>query len=89
MATTTQTATYKGKTYRLLWTGATKFGKRAKLAFMDGSSEFWVDASAVSVSGASAPAKYTPKASRSNRMRTCSRCGGNEANQVECMDCAY
>jgi hypothetical protein len=52
MTTSTQTASYKGRTYRLLWIGATKYGRRAKLGFWDGSKEFWADASAVSVSEA-------------------------------------
>jgi hypothetical protein len=42
-----RTASYKGKTYRLLFMGKTRFGERAKLAFMDGSKVFWVKASAV------------------------------------------
>lgn len=44
---TNRTASYKGRTYRLEYLGATKFGRRAKLAFLDGSKEFWVDASTV------------------------------------------
>jgi hypothetical protein len=35
---------YKGKNYKLLYEGKTKFGVRAHLAFMDGSKDFWVDA---------------------------------------------
>lgn len=42
-----QTATYKGRNYKLLWSGKTKYGNRAKLGFFDGSKEFWVDASLV------------------------------------------
>lgn len=57
------TATYKGRTYRLLWTGPTKFGRRAKLGFMDGSKEFWVAAAAVTTGGAS----YTPRAGKPRR----------------------
>lgn len=34
---------YKGKNYRLRWAGTTKFGQKAKLSFLDGSREFWVD----------------------------------------------
>jgi hypothetical protein len=41
-------ATYKGKTYRIGFAGPTKFGDRAKLVFLDGSKEFWVDLSLVS-----------------------------------------
>lgn len=45
MATTTERyATYRGHTYRLVFVGDTKFGRRAKLAFRDGSKEFWVTA---------------------------------------------
>lgn len=47
---TSRTATYKGKSYRLAWIGQTKYGERAKLAFFDGSREFWVDATKVQVS---------------------------------------
>jgi hypothetical protein len=51
MTTTTarQTAEYKGRKYRLAWMGQTKYGRRAKLAFFDGSKEFWVDAGKVSI----------------------------------------
>lgn len=35
---------YNGRTYRLLWSGQTKYGRRAHLAFTDGSKDFWVDA---------------------------------------------
>ncbi|MBX9680142.1 MAG: hypothetical protein K2X38_15385, partial [Gemmataceae bacterium] len=41
---------YKGKKYRVLYIGKTKFGQRARLQFMDGSKDFWVDAKAVSLS---------------------------------------
>ena len=50
MTTTKQTATYKGHQYRLLFIGQTKFGRRARLQFFDGSKDFWCDASLVSVS---------------------------------------
>jgi len=44
------TAVYKGKKYKLLWgPGPTKFGRKCKLGFFDGSKEFWVDASAVTI----------------------------------------
>jgi hypothetical protein len=81
-----KTATYKGRVYRLEYVGATKFGRRAKLAFLDGSKEFWVDAAAVREGGGSS---YTPSARRGGgRVRTCSQCGGNEINQTECGACA-
>jgi hypothetical protein len=40
-------AEYKGKTYRLVWQGTTKYGPRAKLAFKNGSKEFWVDSNLI------------------------------------------
>lgn len=45
-----QVATYKGRKYRLMWVGKTKYGQRAHLAFFDGSRDFWVNADLVSVS---------------------------------------
>lgn len=48
MAKTQKTVSYKGKTYRLLWTGSTKYGQRSHLQFMDGSKDFWVAASLTS-----------------------------------------
>jgi hypothetical protein len=50
MTTATKTARcaeYKGRKYRLLWLGKTKYGFRAHLAFMDGSKDFWCDGNAV------------------------------------------
>ena len=46
-AKTERYAAYKGKTYRLEFLGETKFGKRAKLSFLDGTKEFWVAAELV------------------------------------------
>ena len=42
-------AEYKGRKYRLVWQGKTKFGERAKLQFFDGSKEFWVNSSLIKV----------------------------------------
>lgn len=50
MTNSAQIATYKGRKYRLAWSGTTKFGERAKLQFWDGSKEFWVPLEAVSIS---------------------------------------
>jgi len=58
MTTMMKLVTYKGRSYRLLWSGETKFGRRAKLSFMDGSKEFWADLALVS----DGPAKSTPGA---------------------------
>ena len=38
---------YKGKAYRQLYSGLTKWGRRAHLEFLDRSQDFWVDASRV------------------------------------------
>lgn len=42
-------AEYKGRTYLLRWTGRTKYGHRCKLAFLDGSKEFWADSGLVRI----------------------------------------
>jgi hypothetical protein len=42
-----KTCTYKGRQYRLAWKGRTKYGKRAKLEYFDGSKTFWVDATKI------------------------------------------
>lgn len=44
---TTRTATYKGRTYRLLFLGSTKYGRRAHLQFLDGTKNFWADGTLV------------------------------------------
>ncbi len=41
----TGTARYKGKTYKLLFAGQTRFGRRAHLQFWNGRKTFWVDES--------------------------------------------
>jgi len=54
-----KTAGYKGRNYLVKWSGTTKTGKEMhKLAFLDGSKEFWCDSSLVTapVASASAPA---------------------------------
>lgn len=48
--TTSRTAEYKGRKYRLLFIGNTKYGRRAHLEFFDSSKNFWVDAGLVSES---------------------------------------
>lgn len=54
-ASTWRPAMYKGYKYKLLWMGPTKFGQRARLAYMDGSKEFWVEADAVMVDNEELP----------------------------------
>lgn len=72
-----QTATYKGKKYRLEFMGETKFGKRAKLGFMDGSKQFWVSAADVSnVQEADTAAAAAKRAGVRGGMYRCPECGG-------------
>lgn len=40
-------AQYKGREYRVEFSGKTRYGHRTKLQFMDGSKSFWVDTSKV------------------------------------------
>ena len=42
-----QFARYKGRPYRVLFLGPTRYGERAHLQFLDGSKDFWVDADRV------------------------------------------
>ncbi len=42
-------AVYKGKRYKLLWSGQTKHGRRAKLGWFNGQNEFWVNEDALEV----------------------------------------
>ena len=42
---------YKGRSYYLVWSGPTRYGERAKLQYLDGTKEFWVNADEVSSRG--------------------------------------
>jgi hypothetical protein len=53
-------AEYKGKKYRLLYIGDTKYGRRAHLAFFDGSKDFWVDGALVTVINGGKSSTYRP-----------------------------
>ncbi len=64
-AQTQQTCSYKGRTYRLLWRGKTKYGQRAKLEFLDGSASFWVPAEKIG----------TAAARQADTGETCAECG--------------
>lgn len=90
MNTTSKIAVYKGREYRLMFLGDTKFGKRAKLAFTDGSKEFWVPADAIIVKSGSP--SYTPRAmsSRGSRRTGCS-CGSidGETRDSDCFSCKH
>lgn len=60
MAGQNQVAEYKGRKYRLLWIGDTKYGRRAHLQFFNGSKDFWVDAALVSITTDSAGNRRAP-----------------------------
>lgn len=82
-----QTATYKGKTYNLAYIGQTKYGRRAKLAFLNGSKEFWVDASLVTVGGA-AKSRAKSSTSLSGGWWECRCCGEeNKPGARNCWEC--
>lgn len=89
-ATTTKTATYKGKAYRLEFIGPTKFGKRAKLAFMDGSKEFWVSADLVTVGGESSSSRSCGRGTLYGRRTGC-QCGSIEGTirDGDCFTCRH
>jgi len=85
------TVSYKGKTYRLQYSGPTRYGDRAKLQFLDGSKEFWVDLSLVSPSSGGGKTTYSPR----SRGR-CRGCGGpvvdaphHRAMDGYCGSCAF
>ena len=42
-------AIYKGRGYRVLWIGETKYGRRAHLGFIGSRKDFWVDANQLQV----------------------------------------
>jgi hypothetical protein len=54
---------YKGRNYRLKWAGTTKYGPRAKLAFLDGYREFWVALALVGSALADPPPRPTGRGS--------------------------
>ncbi len=80
-----KTANYKGRTYQLKFIGKTKFGDKAKLAFMDGSKEFWVDSNLVTVDDGG-KSGYTPKAGR-RKMSEDDRCEVCDGNKWTCGHC--
>lgn len=67
-----QVGIYKGKKYRLMFLGPTKYGQRARLQFFDGSKDFWVDASLVQVDHSGA-ASHSSSSSSSGKK--CDECG--------------
>lgn len=84
----TRTCTYKGKAYRLLYIGQTKFGRKAKLSFMDGSKEFWVDASQVTEGGS---IRTASRPSSSRNPRTGCSCGSRDGmiQETDCFQCVH
>jgi len=87
-----QVATYKGRKYRVNWIGDTKYGRRAKLSFFDGSREFWVDASAITVSASTGKLdsagnrigngdSYRRGVTAPHR-QTCPQCGSRECSRA-------
>lgn len=71
------TAIYKGRMYRLLYLGPTKYGQRARLQFLDGSKDFWVAADQVKpqASSSSSSRTRTPPRRGPNRRYECDECG--------------
>lgn len=93
-----QIVSYKGNNYKLVWKGKTKYGERAKLAFLDNSKEFWVDASQIgssstSSSTSSSSSRSSPSRHRSGRCRDCGReirdAPHHRAMGGLCGDCAF
>lgn len=75
-------AVYKGRKYRLLWIGQTKFGYRAHLQFFDGTKDFWVDGRLVSsdpsggTGGSDDPTNLAPHG------QTCPECGSRSCSKA-------
>jgi hypothetical protein len=66
--------TYKGHNYKLLFIGETKYGRRAHLAFIDGSKDFWVNAGDVTITDQRVCVdcgRVIPLWSREDRCREC------------------
>jgi hypothetical protein len=80
----TEVISYKGRNYNLVWKGPTKYGERAKLSFLDGSKEFWVDASAVGSATSSTPA---PKQTSRRSNRNWQPCGYPGCSPSYCDEC--
>ncbi len=80
-------ATYKGKTYKLLYVGKTKFGHKAKLAFLDGSKEFWVASSDISRGGSSGGSGRSSTTRRAPSGRyECPECGEYVTRGSQCWE---
>jgi hypothetical protein len=91
-----EVGTYKGKKYKILYRGQTKFGNRTHLAFFSGEKDFWVPSENVQVSAA--PSNYSSSAStggmspmervygrgRYGQLAKCKECGGWKAPGDPC-----
>lgn len=75
-ACASRTAEHKGRKYRLLWIGSTKYGYRAHLGFFDGSKDFWCDGNAV---------RESSGGGHSSGREMCAECG-DYPGSVECSD---
>lgn len=80
-----RTAEYKGKKYRLLFLGPTKYGKRARLQFWDGSKDFWVDAAQVREVAVSSQSKSQSKSRYEREDEECELCGQNKYTCGHCI----
>ena len=69
----TRYVSYKARTYVLLFLGDTKYGRRAHLAFSDGSKDFWVGADLV-IETADPPAAARRAAPGDRPVRGCAQC---------------
>ena len=79
----TRTAEYKGRHYLVLYMGRTKFGCRAKLAYVDGSKEFWCNASDVVV----LDSQERRSTRRPSQEPVCRTCRGIHDGGTICPDC--
>lgn len=91
---TDKTAEYKGRRYHVAWVGETKFGRRAKLQFLDRSKEFWVAATDVRFAPTldmTAPPRHNgtgPRAwNRDYGRSTCWACHGRHDGGTICPEC--
>jgi hypothetical protein len=89
MARSTKYARYTGKsgktgTYKVLWSGKTKSGKMmAKLGFIDGSSEFWVDLNAIQECEEPTNSRSSRRANREDE--ECDLCSENKYTCGHCI----
>lgn len=86
-------AEYKGRKYRLKFLGVTKHGRRANLEFFDGTKDFWVDASAVTVlqdvgGGGREPGRYEHRCRNGHAPHQGPCCTGRHRGGDDCgADC--